>query len=727
MDILNGLNEKQREAVEHDEGPLIILAGAGSGKTRALTHRIAYLIKEKGVKPYNILAITFTNKAANEMKIRVVNILGSMANDIWVSTFHSACVKILRRDIDKIGYDRSFVIFDSYDQKTLIKTCLKELNINEKNFPPAMVIEVIRRAKNDLIDNKKFSKYYANDFRMSKISQIYDLYQEKLKSNIALDFDDLIMKTIELFNEQPMILDYYRKRFKYVLVDEYQDTNTSQYVLISLIVREHKNLCVIGDDDQSIYGWRGANIRNILDFEKEFPGCKVIKLEQNYRSTQNILDAANNVIKNNGGRKSKKLWTKNPEGTKIISITCNDEGEEAYLIAQNIKKMALEEGRGFGSFAILYRINAQSRRIEEMFIKEGIPYRIIKGLRFYDRKEIKDVMAYLRVIQNPSDSVAIKRIINYPKRGIGKTTVDTCEKLSVEKGISIFNILSQSSDLDELKRAAVRLEEFYLLIDSFRAQKESLPASKMIEEVIEKTGILKEFKKEGTDEALTRIENIRELLSVAVELEREGEGETLEDFLSYTSLISDMDSVEDDIEQVLLMTMHSAKGLEFPVVFITGMEEGVFPGYRSIGSESELEEERRLCYVGITRAKEKLFVTNVSSRTLFGNTTYNRASRFLEEIPEKLLDRVSTVGNSSGNFLSNSSTNTAINPEYFTAEEEKDIMNFVEGEIVIHKKFGRGVITKAEKEQDDLKLEIKFETAGFKRLMARYAKLKKAN
>jgi DNA helicase-2/ATP-dependent DNA helicase PcrA len=736
MDLLAGLNQQQREAVLHTEGQLLILAGAGSGKTKVLTHRVAYLIKGKGVYPGNILAITFTNKAAREMKERIQKLLGDISENIWVSTFHSTCVRILRRDIEKIGFNRDFVIFDSADQQTVIKDCIKELNLNEKNFPPRTVLDIIGRAKDDLIEAQDYRKMYAYDYRMGKIASIYELYQKKLKQNNALDFDDIILFTIKLFLNNPTVLEYYQKKFRYILVDEYQDTNTAQYRLVSLLAQGHRNLCVVGDDDQSIFGWRGANIGNILNFEKEFKDCKVIKLEQNYRSTQTILDAANSVIKNNAGRKRKSLWTDNRKGSKVVCYEGRNEHEEALFVASEIKRLVSSEDRRYNDFAILYRINAQSRVLEDIFMKEGIPYKIFGGLRFYDRKEIKDILAYLRVIQNPADDVALKRIINVPKRGIGNVTVGTAAKIASQRGCSIFSIISSLEDIPQLQKASSRLGSFVDMISGFRALKDDIDASDMIREVIEKSGILKELEEEKSIEAETRIENIRELISAAMEFESQNEEKGLGAFLEHVSLVSDIDSLDEEKDNIVMMTLHSAKGLEFPVVFIVGLEEGVFPGYRSMMDEAEIEEERRLCYVGITRAKEKLYLTYAYCRTLFGNTTYNKKSRFLGEISPKLLEtndgnarkpsgRSSIIWDAQGN----GSFKLFRGSKPFTIDELEprvlDNISFYKGDVVEHKKFGVGTVTSVEKEGSDYKLEIQFENSGMKRLMASYAKLKK--
>lgn len=733
MDLLSALNKEQKEAVLHVDGPLLILAGAGSGKTRALTYRIAYLISEENVHPASILAITFTNKAAKEMRGRIDELVGQYGDSIWVSTFHSMCVRILRRDIEKIGYVNSFIIFDYLDQQSVVKECIKELNINEKNFPPKSMLSEIGRAKDELITTEVFTKMHQTDFRMSKVAKIYELYQKKLKNNNALDFDDIIMLTVKLFVDNPEVLEYYQRKFKYILVDEYQDTNTAQYSLVSMLAQKYKNLCVVGDDDQSIYGWRGANIRNILDFEKEFKNAKVIKLEQNYRSTKTILEAANNVIKNNHGRKSKRLWTDNDKGDNIILLECNNEHEEAYFIANEIKRLSDEKNIKLRDFAVLYRINAMSRVIEDALMKAGIAYKIFGGLRFYDRKEIKDIVGYLRVIQNPSDNISLKRIINEPKRGIGNTTLDRAEKHADMAEVSIFSIISNASNISDLSRAATKLEDFVSMINVLRTLNNTMTASEMIKEVIERTGIIKKYEKEETTEAKVRIENIKELLSVALEFENESESEEkgLEQFLEHISLVTDVDKMDDESDYVVLMTLHSAKGLEFPVVFMAGLEEGVFPGYRSMADESELEEERRLCYVGITRAKEKLYITHTYSRTLFGNTTYNRASRFLDEIPNKYINAGETKKKEKKSVVKKQSYMNMFNPsisfkpQRTSQASKKTILEFNKGDQVEHKKFGLGIITTVEKEKDDYKLEIHFKGAGMKRLMASLANLVK--
>lgn len=736
-DLLKGLNKEQQEAVLHIDGPLLILAGAGSGKTRVLTHRIAHMVKEKNIFPSSILAITFTNKAAKEMRERVDKLVGDVGESIWVSTFHSTCVRFLRRDIDKIGYDKSFVIYDSADQQTVMKDCLKELNFNDKNFPPKATLHTIGRAKDELIEAATYSKMYASDFKMSKIAALYELYQKKLKQNNALDFDDIIMLTIKLFTDAPEVLEHYQRRFKYILVDEYQDTNTAQYMFISLLAFKGKNLCVVGDDDQSIYGFRGANIRNILDFEKEFKSCKVIKLEQNYRSSQVILEAANSVIKNNTGRKNKSLWTENVEGNRIKCFEGNNEHDEAGFAASEIKKLIRTENRTYKDFAVLYRINAQSRVIEDIFMREGMPYKIVGGLRFYDRKEIKDIIAYLRVVQNPTDNISLKRIINVPKRGLGNTTVENAETIANKRDCSIFSIIASASEIPELQRSAAKLDSFTTMIAKFRVLKDTMKVSELIEDIIEQSGILKELEADDTVESQTRIENIKELISVSLEFEAQNEDQSLEAFLSNVSLVSDLDNLEQNADHIVLMTIHSAKGLEFPVVFMVGLEEGVFPSFRSMTDENEVEEERRLCYVGITRARERLYMTNTHCRTLFGNTTYNRASRFLKEVPAGLIEsfnkiETKNISNEKNSIFENKGLNTnfeGLKPFklMYGSEMKKAVTNesYSVGENVEHKKFGIGVITKVEKDVDDFKLEIQFQNSGMKRLMAAFANLKK--
>ena len=735
-DFLKTLNKEQREAVLHTEGPLLILAGAGSGKTRVIAYRIAYLIRVMGIDPGNILAITFTNKAAEEMKERVNALVGKISENMWISTFHSACVRILRRDIEKIGFDSRFVIFDVSDQQTVIKDCIKKLNLDEKYYVPVPILSSISRAKNEMLEPDEFSKMYKGDFRMETTAKIYSLYQKMLKQNNALDFDDIIMYTLKLFQENPTVLSYYQDKFKYIHVDEYQDTNTAQYKLVSLLAKLHKNLCVVGDDDQSIYGFRGANIRNILDFEKEFKNVKVVKLEQNYRSTKIILDAANSVISNNRGRKQKVLWTDNKNGCKIKYYKGEDEHEEARFIAREIKRRVYNDEKNYKDFAVLYRVNAQSRVLEEMFLREGVPYRIFGGLRFYERKEIKDVLAYLRLIQNLNDDYSLRRIINVPRRGIGAATIDKLNVVSERENCSMFEAISEAHKYDELQRVMAKLEEFKDMITSLSALKDSCSISGLIEAVIERSGILKELQIENTTEAQSRIENMEELISAALEFESVSEDKSLEAFLAHVSLVADIDNLDEEKNNVVLMTFHSAKGLEFPIVFMAGMEEMVFPGYRSLYKNSELEEERRLCYVGITRAKEEVYMTSTNYRTLFGKTSCNMVSRFVEEIPENIIedcsinetfktDKVFYRNYNADDNEKDESGNEGIRP--FTYQNiEYNYADFKVGDKVMHKKFGKGIISSVDIDDDnECRLEVVFGSVGVKRLIAKYANLEK--
>ncbi|SES89825.1 ATP-dependent DNA helicase PcrA [Natronincola peptidivorans] len=635
---LSHLNDMQRKAVEHTEGSLLILAGAGSGKTRVLTHRIAYLVEEKGIYPYNILAITFTNKAAREMKERLETLMGDNFKDLWVSTFHSCCVRILRSDIEKIGYQKNFVIYDTADQQTVMKECIKKLNLDEKYFNVRAVLGTIGRAKDQLIGPEEFIKTHGSDFKNEKIGELYKLYQKTLKSNNALDFDDLIMKTVELLHEDKKVLHYYQNKFKYILVDEFQDTNMAQYTLVSMLAHQHKNLCVVGDDDQSIYGWRGADIQNILGFEKDFPGATVIKLEKNYRSTKNILEAANKVVVNNAGRKDKKLWTDNVDGDIIQYYKANNEYDEASYIATMVERERREKNRQYTDFAVLYRTNAQSRVLEEALMKEGIPYKIVAGTRFYDRKEIKDILAYLKTIENPIDDVSVKRIINVPKRGLGQKTIEKIEAFGDQLGISFFEALMDISEIPGTSAKVVnKIKTFTDILMDLRQRREEITITEMVEELYKRTGYMEALVEEKSVEANTRIENLHEFLSLTVDFDEHAEVKTLEEFLARTSLETSMDSVEEE-NAVILMTLHSAKGLEFPVVFMPGMEEGIFPSYMALQEQNE-EEERRLCYVGITRAMEKLYMSHAMMRTLFGRSNCNACSRFLEEIPDNLITR----------------------------------------------------------------------------------------
>lgn len=764
QNLLEELNNKQKEAVENTEGPVLVIAGAGSGKTKVLTHKIAFLIQEKQVKPWNILAITFTNKAANEMKQRVENLLSDSSNDIWMGTFHSICVRILRRYIDRIGFDSSFIIFDTSDQRTLVKDCLKELKVDDKLFTDRAVLSEISNAKNEMLEPKAYSVKYANDFRKETIGKVYELYQKRLRENNAIDFDDIINYTIKILTENQDVLEYYTEKFKYVLVDEYQDTNKAQFMLISILASKYGNITVVGDNDQGIYSFRGADISNILNFERDFPGTKIIKLEQNYRCTGNILKAANAVIKHNETKYDKKLWTENNEGNIPCIYSGDDEYDEASYIINQIRFLKTEEYFKFSDFAVLYRMNSQSRAIEDILRREDIPYKIIGGLKFYERKEIKDIIAYLRLIFNPSDNMSLKRIINEPKRGIGKTSLDNIAKISEETGNSMYDIIKNAEKYG-LNRVYLNSREFIEAIEELRSKKDNMLISDLIKETLKKTGYTKALELENTVEAETRIQNLDEFLTVAIEFEEESADNTLAEFLEGITLSSDVDNLEDEEESVTLMTLHSAKGLEFPVVFLVGMEEGIFPGYKSIGEPKELEEERRLFYVGITRAKQYLYLTCAKRRTIFGSTSYNSISRFVKEIPSELLDGYEEIVNSKNeetfndssykweygkasgskvktykidnnaseikNVASNTNNNTN-NFAFRTAEsflksfESKkngNIQEYEAGQRVYHKKFGEGTINKVEQEGDDLKVDICFDKVGNKRLMAKFAGL----
>ena len=638
MSIYDKLNEPQREAVYHTDGPLLILAGAGSGKTRVLTHRIAYLIGERGVNPWNILAITFTNKAAEEMRQRADNLVGFGAESVWVSTFHSACVRILRRFIDRLGYENHFTIYDTDDQKTLIKEVCRKVDVDTKVFKERSLLSAISSAKNEMILPDEFELNAGGDFAKMKIAKVYREYEAQMRANNALDFDDLLVKTVQLLQTQPDVLESYQERFRYIMVDEYQDTNTVQFQLVSLLAGKYKNLCVVGDDDQSIYKFRGANIRNILDFEHEFPDAKVIKLEQNYRSTGNILNAANSVIANNRGRKEKSLWTENGEGELIRLRQFDTAFDEADFIGEDIKS-AVRQGGSYNDSAVLYRTNAQSRLLEEKFIAMNIPYKIVGGVNFYARREIKDLLAYLKTIDNGRDDVAVRRIINVPKRGIGLTTINRIQESATERGIGFYEALLAPGLIAGVGRSATKLDSFAALIEYFKTLAEEMNITDLLQEVIEKTGYIESLENEDKEEAKTRKENIDELISKAATYEEscqdKDEKATLSGFLEEVALVADIDSLDEDQEYVVLMTLHSAKGLEFPRVYLAGMEDGLFPGYMSInaGDREELEEERRLCYVGITRAEQELTLTSARRRMVHGETQYNPMSRFVIEIP----------------------------------------------------------------------------------------------
>ncbi|MFR5747040.1 MAG: DUF3553 domain-containing protein, partial [Romboutsia timonensis] len=736
---LDTLNPAQREAVEKTEGPVLILAGAGSGKTRVLTTRIGHLIEDKGVQPANILAITFTNKAANEMRERVEETLESDASDMWISTFHSCCVRILRKDINRIGYNRSFVIYDSADQVTLVKDCLKELNLNDKVFEPKMIISTISGAKDKLYDPKQFKAMHMNDNRMSKIADVYALYQDRLKRNSALDFDDLIFKTVELLKSDKEVLDYYRNRFKYIMVDEYQDTSKAQYELIKILAKEHQNICVVGDDDQSIYGWRGADIRNILEFEKDYDDVHVVKLEQNYRSTQIILDAANTVISNNIERKRKRLWSEKKDGELIKIQVAQDEIEESDFVADMIAKISREQNRSYKDFAVLYRANAQSRSVEDALNRSQIPYNIYGGTKFYERKEIKDLIAYLRVIQNPQDDISIKRIINVPRRGIGLRTIEKIEDRASLKQESIYSVLIDIETNSEIStKARNSISEFVdNVIGTLRTMREVYPVSKLIEKVIESIdyyGYIDELYKGDKEEAEERKDNVKEFISVAMEFEQNSEEKDLETFLTGVALTSES-SEEEEIDKVSLMTIHTSKGLEFPVVFIVGMEDGLFPIARAVRSmsDSEIEEERRLCYVGITRAKEILYLTLTQKRTLYGKTNPSIASRFMEELPKECIERLNSaekeLSYSKANYnvldkykqkYMNTINKTAVakqvNATIKSNEKETNIDDIKPGARVHHPKFGVGTVVG----MMGTDVTIAFEQQGIKKINKEY-------
>ena len=637
MNLVEGLNNKQKEAVLETEGPCLVIAGAGSGKTKVLTHKIAYLIEEKGIKPWNILAITFTNKAASEMKERITNLIGESSNDMWMGTFHSICVRILRKYIDRIGYNSDFVIFDSSDQKTLVKQCIKALNLDDKIFTDRSVLSEISNSKNEMLTPVQYELRTNGELRKEKIAKVYELYQRKLKENNALDFDDIINLTIQILTENPDVLEYYSEKFKYVLVDEYQDTNKAQFTLVTLLSGRYGNITVVGDNDQGIYSFRGADITNILNFEKDFPGTKIIKLEQNYRSTKSILDAANAVIKHNEKKYEKNLWTEQ-EGGKLPTVArLDNEYEEANFIVEQINRLKREEYYKYSDFTVLYRMNAQSRSIEDIFRRENIPYKMIGGLKFYERKEIKDAIAYLRLIHNQADNLSLQRVINEPKRGIGQTSMEKIEAIAEANNISMYAVIKNAEKYG-LNKVYLNSREFINTIEELSSKKDETLISELLKEVLNKTGYTKALELENTAQAESRIENLNEFLTVAMEFEEENAENSLAEFLESITLSSDIDGMEDAEDSVTLMTLHSAKGLEFPVVFLIGMEEGLFPSYRSIGEQRELEEERRLCYVGITRAKEYLFLTCAKQRTIFGSTTCNKISRFIEEIPTELLE-----------------------------------------------------------------------------------------
>ena len=765
-ELINGLNDKQKEAVLATDGPCLVIAGAGSGKTKVLTHKIAYDI-ESGIKPWNILAITFTNKAANEMKERIEKLIGDAAKDLWMGTFHSICVRILRRYIDRIGYKTDFVIFDTSDQKTLIKECLKTLKVDDKIFTDRGVLSEISNGKNEMLEPKAYGVKYAGDFRKKTIAEIYELYQRRLRENNAIDFDDIINFTIKILSENPDVLDYYTEKFKYILVDEYQDTNKAQFTLVSLLASKYGNVTAVGDNDQGIYSFRGADISNILNFERDFPGTRIIKLEQNYRCTGNILKAANAVIKHNENKYDKKLWTENEEGHLPCIYCGEDEYDEGRYIVEQINHLKTEEYYKNSDFTILYRMNAQSRAIEDILMREGIPYKVIGGLKFYERKEIKDIIAYLRLIHNSSDNLSLKRIINEPKRGIGKTSIEQIQEISDKTGNSMYEIIRNAQEYG-LTRVFSNSRDFIEQIEYLKSKKDELKISDLIKETLNKTGYTKALENENSVEAETRIENLEEFLTVAIEFEEESADNTLAEFLENITLSSDIDGMEDQDNSITLMTLHSAKGLEFPVVFLVGMEEGIFPGYKTIGEPQALEEERRLFYVGITRAKQYLYLTCAKHRTIFGSTSYNQVSRFVKEIPEELLEGYAEVverksvdkeefkdygyrwsygkGQTVKTFKMSEEDKSAVAEtigeqgtkseyQYRTAESflnsikqnnqtnDVDLSKYQVGQRVYHKKFREGTITKLEQEGNDVKVDLEFDKAGHKRLMAKFAGL----
>ena len=743
MSIYDTLNEQQKEAVLHTEGPLLILAGAGSGKTRVLTHRIAYLIEEKGINPWNILAITFTNKAAGEMRERVDNLVGFGSESIWVSTFHSMCVRILRRHIDLLGFDTNFTIYDTDDQKTLMKDICKLLQIDTKIFRERSLLVAISQAKNELVTPEEFRIQAQGDFSRQKIATVYEEYEKQMRANNALDFDDLLVKAVQLFQTQADVLDYYQERFRYIMVDEYQDTNTVQFELVRLLSAKYRNLCVVGDDDQSIYKFRGANIRNILDFEQVFPDAKVIKLEQNYRSTSNILNAANAVIRHNHGRKDKTLWTDNGEGDKINVRQFDTAFDEAEYIVGDIRERVESGKAAYNDHAILYRTNAQSRMFEEKFVTANIPYKIVGGINFYARREIKDLLAYLKTIDNGRDDLAVRRIINVPKRGIGLTSINRVQEYASGREIGFYEALRAVDLIPNIGRGASKLESFVALIEHFKTDAKELTISELMQEILEETGYIESLKEEGSEEAESRIENIDELISKITAYEEtcedRDEPATLNGFLEEVALVADIDSLDESNDYVVLMTLHSAKGLEFPHVYLAGMEDGIFPSYMTITADDpeEVEEERRLCYVGITRAEEELTLTCARRRMIRGETQYNKMSRFLKEIPMELL--------STGAVFQKHEPEEERKPSaYQQARQAFRAKAFVQpgaarsfgspkgegpgyqvGDRVRHVKFGEGTVTAMVEGGRDYEVTVDFDGPGTKKMFAAFAKLQK--
>ena len=733
------MNDKQQEAVEHINGPLLILAGAGSGKTRVITRRAAYLINECGISPYNLLAITFTNKAAAEMKSRIAEEVGFGNEGIWCATFHSTCVRILRRYIDRLGYDTNFTIYDTDDQKTLMKQIIKNLNLDPKQFKERAMINEISRAKDELISPIEFKLKYDGDWYMKNVSRVYTAYQQALKENNALDFDDLIFKTVEVLQDHQDVLRSYQERFRYIMVDEYQDTNTAQFVLIKLLAGRYENLCVVGDDDQSIYKFRGANINNILDFEKTYPDAKVIRLEQNYRSTQNILEAANSVIANNAYRKGKTLWTDNDPGDKIVFQQFDNAYEEADYVARSINN-TVRRGGSYMDNAVLYRTNAQSRIIEEKFIMSQIPYKIVGGVNFYARREIKDILAYIKMIDNPNDDLGVRRIINVPKRGIGQTSIDRIQSYADDGGISFYEAMQQVDKITSIKRGAAKVHEFAEFAYSLTEAAKEMSLADLMDYIIDKTGYVDELKAENTEEANNRIENIQELYNKIVTYEENAEDPSLRDFLQEVSLVADIDSLDDNADYVVLMTLHAAKGLEFNNVYLAGMEDGLFPSYMCITADdpSDLEEERRLCYVGITRARKHLTLTAAKMRMTRGETQYNAVSRFVGEIPKELIAGYLPKSREEKEVLSfntppkkdRSIMRARPYANAFTKGADLGVkaasdLGYTVGDRVRHTKFGDGEVLEIANGGRDFEVTVLFDGPGQKKMFASFAKLKK--
>ncbi len=748
MSIYDTLNEPQREAVYYTEGPLLILAGAGSGKTRVLTHRIAYLIEEKGVNPWNILAITFTNKAAGEMRERVDRLVGFGSESIWVSTFHSMCVRILRRHISLLGYDTNFTIYDADDQKTLMKDVCKLLQIDTKIYKERALLAAVSHAKNELVTPEEFRLNAGGDFSQRKIAEVYEEYEKQLKANNALDFDDLLIKTVQLFQTQADVLEYYQERFRYIMVDEYQDTNTVQFELVRLLASKYRNLCAVGDDDQSIYKFRGANIKNILNFEQYFEDAKVIKLEQNYRSTSNILNAANAVIRNNAGRKDKTLWTDNGDGEKIQFRQFDSAYDEAEYIVDDIRKRVREKEYCYHDNVILYRTNAQSRMFEEKFVTANIPYKIVGGINFYARREIKDLLAYLKTVDNGKDDLAVRRIVNVPKRGIGLTSINRVQDYAAAYNIGFYDALRAVDLIPNIGRGASKLESFVALIEHFKTDAEDMSISDLLKEIIEETGYIESLQAEDMVEAETRIENIDELLSKVAAYEEDcedrNEPASLSGFLEEVALVADIDSLDEDTDYVVLMTLHSAKGLEFPNVYLAGMEDGLFPSYMTITADDpeEVEEERRLCYVGITRAEKELTLTCARRRMIRGETQYNKMSRFLKEIPMELLStgavftkdkeepevKVSAYMQAKQAFKAKpfgGSAPYSQSPAKSFGKPSGKGLDYKTGDRVRHIKFGEGTVTAIIEGGRDYEVTVAFDTAGTKKMFAAFAKLEK--